>query len=280
MSEPLLLTVVYVGQPDEVFEFRREHQRMSFGRDDGCDIVIWSALNGAELSRVAGYIWRMEGELWLRNVSSAHDMWVEEPGTAPELLRTRRAEGWDPGAARSIGATLANVKAPGGCELLIRQTAGGVAARDPDEAGDLATVRMPPVPERLRPVAAALCEPLLDGGQLPATYREVSLRLGTHTQKQVRTLVAELCQRYEREVPLLHERVSERRRREERELALTGTAQLRRGVWTFDPDTAKEPEEEQEVRRRRALALPDYYEVAHLLVRRRMITAGDVQRLG
>ncbi len=56
-SSAPLLAVAYrpdehdPGQ-DEVFEFRFEDQRRTFGRDPGCDIVIWTAINDRDLTRV------------------------------------------------------------------------------------------------------------------------------------------------------------------------------------------------------------------------------------
>lgn len=149
----------------------------------------------------------------------------------------------------------------------------------PPQPSTASTLRVPPVPAALRPVAAALCEPLLDGGRLPATYSEIAQRTGLPPGKRIRTLVAQLCQPYVTEVPELQERIVERRRHEERELALPADPTLHHGVWTFDTTGQSVDQEPADVRRRRALALPDYYEVAHLLVRRRLVTAADVALL-
>jgi hypothetical protein len=276
----VVLTVVYTGQPDEVFEFSEEGQGRLFGRDDTqCEIVVWSAINGTELSRVAGRIWRMDDELWLRNLSTRHELRLSQPGLPEEPpLPPRREEGADPGPARSIPGGIVLVHGPAGCELLIRQRRRGAIADTFREVGE-ATTRVPPVPERLRPVAAALCEPLLRGGQLPATYSEVMQRAGTGTLKRTRTAVAELTGIYLAEIPLLRERIADRIQREEAELELTSAPQLRGGVWTF-PQPDETPEQAQEQAwRRRALALPDYYEIAHLLVRRRIVTAEDLEVL-
>jgi hypothetical protein len=135
-----------------------------------------------------------------------------------------------------------------------------------------------PVPAELRPVAAALCEPLLDGGRLPAAYSEIVRRLGRPTPKQVRTLIERLCQTYEEQVPELAARAAERRRRQDAELAVGADPVLRNGVWVF-PVVAQPPDEASQRIRRKALALPDYYEVAHLLVRRRLITGADLVAL-
>jgi hypothetical protein len=274
-----MLSVVYTGEADEVFEFTEEGKGRLFGRDDGrCDIVIWSAINGTDLSRVAGRIWRMEGELWVRNLSTEHEVQLVQPGLPAEApLPPRRPDGRDPGPARSIPGELAYLRAPGGCELLVRQQRMPMAIPPADDDGEM-TRRVPPVPHELRRVAAALCEPLLSGGQLPAAYSEIMRRAGTGTLKRTRTLVAEVCTVYVAEVPKLRERIIDRLKREEQEFGLPPDPRLRAGVWTYErrPDSSNEP---QELRRRRALALPDYYEVAHLLVRRRLITANDLRLL-
>jgi hypothetical protein len=59
---------------------------------------------------------------------------------------------------------------------------------------------------------------------------------------------------------------------------LPADARLHRGVWRFD-QTSQPSAEAEDVRRRRALALPDYYEVAHMLVRRRLVTVDDLATL-
>ena len=52
---------------------------------------------------------------------------------------------------------------------------------------------------------------------------------------------------------------------------------VHKGIRVFTP--TPESTDDLEASRRRALALPDYYEVAHLLVRRRTITADDLRLL-
>jgi hypothetical protein len=275
MPDSPLLTVSFPDR-SEVFEFRRERQTMTFGRDERCDIVVPSA--GDDLSRLAGAIWRAQDELWVRNLSYAHELHIEIPGApAAEPLRTRREDDGDPGFARAVDADVAYLRAPGGCLLLIQQSRQLIAEADVG-GGNRATLRVSPVPDDLRPVAAALCEPLLDGGRLPAAYSEIVRRLGGPTLRQVRNLIDRLCRLYENEVPVLAAKVAERRRREEDDLAVGATPVLRNGVWVF-PVAARHSALTDERIRRRALALPDYYEVAHLLVRRRLITSGDVHAL-
>jgi hypothetical protein len=279
MPAETLLTVVYTDAPDEVFEFPDEHHAIVFGRDERrCDLVIWSAINGTELSAVAGRIWRMDDELWVRNLSTSHDLRIELPGHPPlEPLPPRNTATPDPGWARSIPHPVAYLLAPGGCELVVRQQR---SAGLPDPAltdGD--TIRLPPVPEHLRLVAAALCEPLIHGGRLPAPYHQIASRIQDPSRRRVRNLVAELCQVYIEELPELANRMIERRRREVLELELPVSPTLRGGVWVFPAVDPPPVEERAELRRRRALALPDYYELAHLLVRRRLVTPADLAQL-
>jgi hypothetical protein len=246
---------------------------MTFGRDDQCDIVIRT--EGIDLSRLAGAIWREHDELWLRNLSYSHELWLDVPGQPPgEPMGIRH--GHHPGFARAVGAELAYLRGPRGCLLVCQQNWQAADAVADQPAAN--TLRVSPVPPDLRPVAAALCEPLLDGGRLPAAYSEIVRRLDGPGLKQVRGLVERLCRHYEDEVPELAARAAERRRRQEDELAVGAEPVLRNGVWVF-PASAREPDEASQRIRRKALALPDYYEVAHLLVRRRLVTGADVAAL-
>ncbi|MFI5953310.1 FHA domain-containing protein [Cryptosporangium sp. NPDC051539] len=271
------MSVWYLFEPDEVFTFAHEGDRITFGRDDDCDLIIFSAINGESLSRVAGRIWRYEGELWVRNLSEKHELWITQPGLPPlPPLPPRDPARPDPGPAQSIPGDLAYIQGPDGCALVVAQQR--VEPALPTVLDDRPTTSMPPVPHELRPVAAALCEPLLRGKQLPASYEEVQRRLVNRSRKQIRDLVKRLCSRYLTEIPELRERVEARLRLEERELGLPATPSfVHKGVWYFG--AAADPEDDVEIRRRRALALPDYYEVAHLLVRRRQITADDLHLL-
>jgi hypothetical protein len=109
---------------------------------------------------------------------------------------------------------------------------------------------------------AARSAPLFDGGQLPATYSEIMRDTGL-TMKQARDRVRRICQLYEDQLPSLAARITERR---EHELDAGERRLLPTGVWAFG-----EPAEERA--RRRILALPDYYEVAHFLHRNRRLFA-------
>ncbi|MGL4177985.1 MAG: hypothetical protein ACRCSN_18150, partial [Dermatophilaceae bacterium] len=188
-SEENVFTVVYTGEPDEVYEFVAEGQGRFFGRDDDvCDIVVWSAITSTELSRVAGRIWRMDGELWVRNLSTVHELHVAAADGPPDPPLPPRRDEDDPGPARSVPAPLATVTAPGGCELVIRQSPRSTLQL-PEIRALATTVNVVPVPAPLRPVAAALCEPLLAGGQLPAAYAEVNNRAACGSLKRARNLV-------------------------------------------------------------------------------------------
>lgn len=273
-----LLTVTYTGEPDVIYEFATDGERLLFGRDaDQCQIVIWSAINGNDLSRVAGAIWRMEDELWVRNLSTRHDLYVESASRPAEPpLPPRRDDGVDRGPARAVPDQLSFLRAPGGCELLVRQVHSPRDATLPD--GDEAqTVRLPPVPAQLRPVARALCAPLFGGSQLPATYAQIAADTGTNSLKRTRILVGQLCALYAQHAPTLAARVDQRLRHEAAQLGLAASARSLGGIWVFDvEDESDDGAESAEQARRRALSLPDYYEVAHLLVRHRLVLApGD-----
>lgn len=266
------LGVVYTGEPDVMYEFTAARRGYLFGRDESCDIVIWSALNDQALSRVAGRIWLMDGDLWLRNLSRHHDLMIQVPGMPPEPYLPPAGPADGPGPARSLPRRTCLVLGPSGCELVVHQTAdrlGGVddvtAVVDPHS-----TEALPAVPDHLRDVASALCAPLLDGSRLPASYAQVVEALGAG-RTRVRALVAELCDVYAAAVPELA--ASARDRWDDEDALLSAYAEhearLVGGVWHFtrrstEPDAA-------ELDRRRALALPDYYEVAHLLVRRGVV---------
>jgi hypothetical protein len=270
-----LLTVVYSGEPDEIHEFAAEGQARLFGRDDEvCDIVIWSEINRTILSRVAGRIWRMDGELWVRNLSTIHELLIIPPeGPAASALLPPRRDETDPGPAQSVPGPSAVIQGPGGCELLVRQERHATLNL-PQSMSDEETMRVPQVPDKLLPVAAALCEPLLTGSQLPATYAQIGRRTSSSSLKRTRLQVAELCELYLSELPALRSRVDARR---QQEAATLGSRQLPSGITVFDTSDGAPGLAEQD--RRRGLNLPDYYEVAHLLVRRRLISRDTVEQL-
>ncbi len=277
-SPDLLLVVVLTAQPETVHEFRAGNERRTFGRASACDIVVPDARGDRALSRVAGVLWRMEDELWLRNLSTRHELYVEVPGRqADPPLPPRRDDGLDRGPARSIPAGLAYVRGPGGCELLVRQLRPAEPSRPRDDedrtdggADNEATLRAPDLPDDLRPVAVELCAPLLAGGRLPASYSQIAEALGL-TSKSVRLQVGKLCRLYAEALPELRDRIEARRAAESEQLGVGADWRLSGGIWIFDG--VDEPAERQRVR---ALALPDYFEVAHLLVRRGIVNTQDV----
>jgi len=275
--EPLL-AVHYLHESDVVLRLEAEGDAVTFGRDDECDLVIFSAINGTALSRIAGRIWRMEGELWLRNLSSKHELWLEIPGRPPmPPLPPRNLAYQDPGAALSIPGELAYVHGPDGCVLVVTQHR--TRPTSPAASGGASTLSTPEVPDDLKPIAAALCEPLLDGHRLPASYEQVQRRVGLVSRRRVRDQVTRLCALYQAEVPELRERFEARRAVEERELGATARPIAVRGGITIFAANEHHGDAAPETERRRALALPDYYEVAHLLVRRELVTARDVAAL-
>lgn len=269
-------TVVYVGEPDVVHELTADGRGIVFGRDpDGCDAVIWSALNNPTLSRRAGRIWAMDGQLWLRNLSRSHDLLVQVPGRPPEPYLAPRTDDEDPGPARTLPRGVCLVLGPAGCELVVRPSATSEVRAALDLAdGDLdRTVQLPRVPDHLKDVATALCAPLLAGGKLPATYAQICEALGIDSLKRVRLLVTELCTVYTGADPDVAEHHRARREREEELVSNLSSYAARRGpdgAWRFSERDAEEAAEDDE-RRRRALALPEYFEVAHLLVRRGLV---------
>lgn len=262
-----LLTATYTAEPDEVFEFHTEGQRRLFGRDDTqCDIVIWSAINGVELSRIAGQLWRMDGQLWVRNLSTEHELEIAAPGehlSGP--LPPRRADGIDPGAARSLPVPFAFVRGPGGCEIAAHQHEVPLALVQPSPDLD-GTIQVPPVPEDLRSVALALCRPILAGGVLPATYAEISGQVKGLTHKQARRRVERLCAIYEQAIPSLRTQADRRGRRLEQELAFEGRVERRPGgIRHLVPASGVGPRQDTP-------GPPSYFEVARLLVRRRLVS--------
>jgi hypothetical protein len=260
-----LLTAAYTGEPDEIFEFHTDGQSRLFGRDDQCDIIIWSAINGRDLSLIAGRLWRMEGQLWVRNLSTRHELEIVAPGeqlSGP--LPPRRPDGKDPGAARSLPVPVALVRGPGGCEIAVRQREVPLVLVAPSKELD-GTMKVPPVPEDLRPIALALCRPILEGGWLPATYSEIIKEVGDLTVKQARLRVDRLCGIYVQAVPSLMAHRERRQQKLEQELAFDGHIEHRPGGLRHFVRASGIDQP------RNLSGQPMYFDVAHLLVRRRLI---------
>jgi hypothetical protein len=178
----------------------REGTRMRFGRDDeSCQIVVWEQINGRALSRVAGELWCTGGQMWVRNLSTAHEL-VVAGGTAAQLLPARLAT--DPGHACSLPAPQATVAAPStGTWTLTIEGLGGPDRPGWSGGGHL-TLRVGDIPGRHHAAAEALCAPLLAGGTAPATYAQIAAARGW-TERAARRRVEELCEHYRAQVEAL-----------------------------------------------------------------------------
>jgi len=229
-----------VAYADEEYDFA-DGDRRRFGRDDdACEIPIWEEVRRSTLSKVAGVLWCMDGELWVRNLSSAHELCVGAPGSAPDVLPLRPPG--EPGAARSVPVPVATISAPSTgpwtmstCSLRTAATVDGTTgAGSPSDDGEQ-TTRISRAPDRLLPVAAALCAPLFVHDRQPATYDQVAAELGV-TRRQARRRVDDLCAHYRTQYP---------------------------GLLSGDPRSTE----------------PVYAELARLLVRRGAVTDVDVSRL-
>lgn len=267
MPHPVVLTVTE-STDGNVYEFPAEGQVYTFGRDASCGIPIRDA--STRLSRVAGSIWRMDDELWVRNLSEEHDLLLRAAGHPPEAPMPLRAAGQRP-AARSIPGRRAVILAPD-CRLIVRQLAPPYPAST-RKSIQAKTESVSAVPEALRPAAQALCLPLFRGLMMPATYAEVALSLGL-TERQARRRVDELVDFYKGAVPSLKNRMSERRRTENADLdSLDEPTLTKGGVRKWEPKTGADKAQDgghgvaENPRSLRAGMLPYYYEVAHMLVR-------------
>lgn len=174
-----------------------------FGRDDACvHLPVWEQLRGTALSRVAGELWCLDAEeMWVRNLSTAHELVVSGPDGPPQLLGPRR-DG-ERGRACSLPVPEGVVSGPstGDWRITVRRqarTSPVPAAGAGDEAQRTRAVG--PVPPELLPVAAALCAPLLTRSGPPASYEQVAALLGL-TPRQVRRRVDRLCEHYREQVP-------------------------------------------------------------------------------
>jgi hypothetical protein len=262
---------------DELYEFSTDGQIRTFGRDDqACDIVIWAAHNGRDLGRVAGEIWRWGDELWIRNLSTTHELQLTVPGLPPDPPLRRRRDPNARGSACSIPAPTATITAPGGCLLEVSQEHQPPAATFSYGLDEPTMTVVPEVPETFKALAVALCEPLLLGGRLPAAYGEVMTRLGASSLKALRRQVDELCALYTDASPQLAQRVNTRRERQQAALHPVAEPVKQGAIYRFDPTPTPDGESSQ---RPRGLSLPDYYEVAWLLVRHYRITADDLDVL-
>lgn len=150
----------------------------TFGRDDDlCAIPVWECLLGQELSRVAGVLWCVDTDLWVRNLSTSHEL-IVHAGAIPTHLPPRSR---GRGAACSLGSG-GLITAPSTGSWVIE--ANRVPEPDTDDglrgqslpASTLTLVRPP---DALLLTAVAMCSPLLQRGSRPATYAEIAQLTGT-----------------------------------------------------------------------------------------------------
>lgn len=197
-APPVLHLVAYADEEPQPF---REGTRMRFGRDDGtCEIPIWEQLNSRTLSRVAGQLWCAGGQMWARNLSSAHEL-VVAGGTSVQVLPARAAG--EPGDACSVPTPRATLTAPSTGSWVLSVEALGASGRAGDpHPGDDVTLRVGDVPDRHREAAEALCAPLLAGGPGPATYAQIAAARGW-SDRVARRRVEELCEHYRAQIEAL-----------------------------------------------------------------------------
>jgi hypothetical protein len=172
-----------------------------FGRDDAlCEIVVWEELRGAALSRIAGELWCFAGdEMWVRNLSYAHEIAVAGQTGPPQILPPR--QNGERGRACSLpGQAVVSVPTTGDWRISVVSVGARPAdSRTAPTVDPERTWSIGHVPEHLRPVAAALCAPILLRGDQPASYTEISGSLGV-TVRQARRYVDKLCAHYRTQI--------------------------------------------------------------------------------
>ncbi len=195
-------TTFVVAYADEEYPFR-DGSWGRFGRDDlRCQIPVWEQVRGTSLSRVAGELWCAQGELWVRNVSTNHELTVVGSVGRPQTLPPRRPDerGW----ACTVPGRSAEISAPSTGEwvILARQVepdldGPGDAGGEPEAEAMTgpSTLAMALLPPALRPVAVELCAPMVLAGDPPATYDEIAARLDV-SKRQARRYVDKLCDFY------------------------------------------------------------------------------------
>ena len=236
-----------------------------------------------------------------------HRCFVSSPtGGWALVVDQRRATTGDsiPGAqdarAEAINGSAVSGDVDRGAHALINGEGFGLGAGGRVDDGQEVTVSAPAVPADLVDVAAALCEPLLTRrARLPATYARIAARLDI-SPKAARLRVERLVELYEDHSPVLG------RRREDRDRRLAGPELVRGagGVWRAAPIVPVSREGSASLEplgrpgdqlrpvthrdgrpgdtvgvRQRGPELPYSYDVAHLLVRRRLVTPTNVTRL-
>ncbi|GAB94066.1 hypothetical protein BJY21_003396 [Kineosphaera limosa] len=151
----------------------------AFGRDDdACTIVVWECLRSTELSRIAGVLWCMDGDLWVRNLSATHEL-IVHGDALPVQLPPRTGPR---GAACSVGHG-GTVGAPSTGAWGIHVSRVSTDDDSHETAATLGTLTLMRPPPALLQTAVAMCEPLLRRGSRPATYSEI----GQLTESKPRT---------------------------------------------------------------------------------------------
>lgn len=200
MGDAPLFQVVYADDDPYLFW---DGMRALFGRDDAiCQIPVWEQIRSRALSRVAGELWCTKGQMWVRNLSTAHEL-VIGGGVVAQVLPAR--VGTDPGSACSVPFPSGTVGAPSTGEWTLTVS----ALEETGKAEDLTlhmtedlTFRIGDVPEKYRDAAEALCAPLLSGGGAPATYAQIAARQGW-SERVARRRVEELCLHYRPQIEAL-----------------------------------------------------------------------------
>lgn len=192
-----------VAYADDLYAFPAG-TRMCFGRDDGaCQIPVWEQINGRALSKVAGELWCANGQMWVRNLSTAHEL-VVSGRTASRVLPARVDA--DPGHACSVPTPRGLVTAPStGTWVLVVSRVGGPGGDVGDQHADDGdrTLRVEDILDKHRATAEALCAPLLDGSSTsPATYAQIAAAQGW-TERVARRRVEELCAYYQTQIEAL-----------------------------------------------------------------------------
>lgn len=174
-----------------------------FGRDDtSTHITVWEELLGTALSRVAGEVWCVDDEeMWVRNLSTTHELLVAGADGRPQLLGPRRDGQRGRACSVPVPAGVLSAPSTGGWEITVRRTARPAATAVATAVADPGRTRsVGPVPADLLAVAAALCAPLLAGAGPPASYEQIADVLGL-TARQARRRVDRLCEHYRERVP-------------------------------------------------------------------------------
>lgn len=199
-----------VSYADEEYVFG-EGSWGRFGRDDSrVEIPIWEEVRASSLSRIAGELWCFQDELWLRNLSTSHELVVVGSVGRPTTLPPRHPD--ERGPACSVPSASALISAPSVGEWVLHTRRLREAEKAPVDAqpameddGEPRTARMALLPLALRPVATELCAPMLEHGAPPATYDEIAVRLDI-SKRQARRYVDKLCDFYSDSLPEARDR--------------------------------------------------------------------------